>query len=145
MDKVKSGELIPLWQTGAKRGSDSKHIPLIQEVMGDERAKQVFKLVGAPARLGRSLLAPPGLPDARLKVLRTSFDNLVADQAFAAEVKRRGLLFDPASGEEVDQTIKDIFSQPEDIVELARKAMSDGYQENCINCGDAPKKKKKSE
>ncbi|MFM1817013.1 MAG: hypothetical protein RLZ98_3708 [Pseudomonadota bacterium] len=141
-DKVESGELIPLWQTGIKRGADSKDIPVIQEVIGNEKTKPVFDFVGAPARIGRSLTAAPGMPEARTSELKAAFQKLIKDKSFVADIKKRGFLFDPAPGEEVDETIKQIFSTPKDVIELAAKAMSQGYKEGCITCGSEKKKKK---
>lgn len=134
-EKVKAGEVIPLWQTGVTRGGDSKHIPVIQEVMGDERTKKVFEFVGSPARVGRGLLGPPRFPAERLKEQRAAFNAMIADPEFKAEIAKRGLLFDPAPGEVVDETIAKVLATPKEIVELAIKGMSEGFKEGCVNCG----------
>jgi tripartite-type tricarboxylate transporter receptor subunit TctC len=140
-DKVASGEYIPLWQTGEKRGRTAENIPTIQEVIGTAKTKPVFEFVGMNARIGRSLVAPPGMPEARLAELKAAFNKLVKDKAFENDVKKRGFLFDPAPGEEVDATVKRIFAAPKDVVEMAAKAMKTGYQKGCVNCA-SPKKKK---
>ena len=55
--------------------------------------------------LDRPVLAPPGVPAERVKLLRDAFNATMADPAFLADIKKLRLTLDWVSGEEVTQTL----------------------------------------
>ena len=80
------------------------------------RAALAFYISGA--ELGRSLVAPPGIPADRVKVLRAAFDAMLKDREFLAEIEKSGQEFYPASGEEVQKLIAATANAPRNVVEL---------------------------
>jgi tripartite-type tricarboxylate transporter receptor subunit TctC len=79
--------------------------------------RDVLAFYVSGAELGRSLLAPPGIPAERVKVLRAAFDAMVKDPEFLAEIEKSGQEFQPASGAEVQRLVEDVATVPRDIVE----------------------------
>jgi tripartite-type tricarboxylate transporter receptor subunit TctC len=69
------------------------------------------------AEIGRSILAPPGIPPERVNVLRRAFDAAIKDPEFLAEIERGQQEFQPASGEELQKLIADLASAPREVVE----------------------------
>jgi len=66
---------------------------------------------------------PPGIAADRLKLLRESFVQLMNDPAFRADVKKRGLEVEPASGDELEKLAKQVISQPPEVIERVKQLM----------------------
>jgi tripartite-type tricarboxylate transporter receptor subunit TctC len=123
MQKIESGEFVPVIQSGLKRHKDLPNIPLMQELVTDPKLKQVFEFASAGAAIGRALLAPPNVPQDRIDALRAAFDKTVQDPAFLADAKKRGAEIDPTSGAEVQKASLAIIAAPKDVVAIAAKGM----------------------
>jgi tripartite-type tricarboxylate transporter receptor subunit TctC len=143
MDAIKKGELIPLVQIGLKREKELPNVRLMHELTNDPDKMKVLKFLSVGGAVGRTIIAPPGIPADRLKALRTAFNQMVKDPAFLADAKKRRANIEPATGEEVDAITKEALATPAKLVKTAADALK-GYQKNCkTNCGSAKKKKKK--
>ncbi len=123
MAKIKSGDFVPVIQSGLKRHHDLPNIPLMQDLVSDPQLKKVLEFASAGAAIGRALLAPPKIPQDRLNALKKAFDQVVKDPEFLAAAKTRGAEIDPSPGDEVQKASLGIINAPKDIVELATKGM----------------------
>jgi tripartite-type tricarboxylate transporter receptor subunit TctC len=116
-----------LIQTGRKRDERLTHVPTLNELMDEfkteETGRRLANVVVASGELGRPYLLPPGIPAERLKTLREAFMKLMADPAFLADVKRRGLETKPAAGEELEKLAKEVMAQPPEVIERMQKLM----------------------
>jgi tripartite-type tricarboxylate transporter receptor subunit TctC len=121
--KIKSGEFVPMIQSGLRRHPDLKNIPLMQELVSDPEIKKTIEFASAGAAIGRALIAPPKVPKDRIEALRAAFDKLVKDPEFLADAKKRGAEIDPSSGAETQKASLAIVATPKPIVERAAKAM----------------------
>lgn len=140
LDKYKSGAYKVYMQVGLTRNKAIPDVPLIQEVVGTDKTKPLYEWAGAGADIGRSLFGTPNMPADKVAILRKAFDSLIKDKAFEKDVLKRGFLFDPAPGAEMDKISKRILSAPKEIVALAAKGMTTGYKKACVNCKKAKKK-----
>ena len=61
-------------------------------------ARNLAKVILASGDLGRPIVAPPGVPADRMKILRDAFDKTLTDPAFLAEAEKRRLEIDPTNG-----------------------------------------------
>ena len=66
--------------------------------------------------VGRSFLAPPGVPADRVAVLRRAFDETMADPELLAEIETAKLDFHPASGEKLQKIIAATANVPPEVV-----------------------------
>lgn len=123
MQKIESGDFVPVIQSGLKRHSDLQKVPLMQELVDDPETKKVIEFASAGAAIGRALIAPPKVPKERIDALRAAFDKVVKDPDFLADAKKRGAEIDPSSGEETQKASLAIVAAPKGIVEKAAKAM----------------------
>jgi tripartite-type tricarboxylate transporter receptor subunit TctC len=139
MDQLKAGEYKLVAQTGLERNPDMSDVPLIQELVGDEKVDAVFRFLAGGDPIGRALFGAPGIPDDRTAALRAAFDKMVKDPEFIADAKKRHALLHTKPGAKLDKYVTDILSTPKEVVELAQKGMS-GYQVNCPGCGEKKKK-----
>jgi tripartite-type tricarboxylate transporter receptor subunit TctC len=73
--------------------------------------------------LGRPVLAPPGMPGERVKILREAFNKTMNDPEFLADVKKRKYDLEPTPGEELEVIAKDIVAQPPEIIERMKKLL----------------------
>jgi tripartite-type tricarboxylate transporter receptor subunit TctC len=60
--------------------------------------------------IGRSIIAPPGVPADRLALLRAAFDATVADPGFVADAKKANLDIAPLGGDKLAALVADAVS-----------------------------------
>jgi hypothetical protein len=116
-----------LIQTGAKRDERLKDAPTIYEFMDkyktSDAGRRLAKVTLAAGDFGRPLVFPPGVPADRVKILRDAFDKAVKDPALLADVEKRKLELDPASGEELESLAKDVIATPPEVVARMAKML----------------------
>jgi tripartite-type tricarboxylate transporter receptor subunit TctC len=116
-----------LIQTGKKRDERLPQVPILNELMDEfktgEMERRLANVVLASGELGRPYLVPPGITAERLKTLREAFMKLMADPAFLADVKKRGLEVKPSTGEELEKLAKEVMAQPPEVIERVEKLM----------------------
>jgi tripartite-type tricarboxylate transporter receptor subunit TctC len=116
-----------LIQSGSRRDERLKDTPTIYELMDKyktpDAGRRLAKVVLAAGDFGRPIVAPPGVPDDRLKVLRDAFDKAIKDPALLADAKKRNLEIDPTTWQELDSLAKEVMSATPDVVERMRKLL----------------------
>jgi tripartite-type tricarboxylate transporter receptor subunit TctC len=120
---LQNKDINVLVQYAAERHPELRDIPTILETARtpEGRAAMAFYISGA--ELGRSLAAPPGLSQERVKMLRAAFDAMLKDREFLAEVEKSGQEFYPASGEQVQKLIAATANAPRNVVELTEATL----------------------
>jgi hypothetical protein len=91
-------------------------VPFIRDFARNEEERQALRLLYAGQGLGRPFIGPPDLPMARLKTLRTAFDETMKDSDFLAEAKKLRLDIDPRSGVQLEDLVKELYSAPKELV-----------------------------
>jgi tripartite-type tricarboxylate transporter receptor subunit TctC len=118
-----------LFQTGSKRDARIKDTPTIYELMdsykANEAGRRLAKVILAGGDFGRPLVAPPGVPTDRIKILRDSFDKTINDPALMAEAEKRRLEIDPTRWDEMESLAKEVMATPPDIVARMRKLLGE--------------------
>jgi len=116
-------------QTGAKRDPRLKDTPTIYELMDryktNDTGRKLAKVILAAGDFGRPIVASPGIPADRLKVLRDSFQKTLNDPAFLAEAEKRRLEIDPTWYDEMESLAKDVLATPPDVVARMKKLLGD--------------------
>jgi tripartite-type tricarboxylate transporter receptor subunit TctC len=106
-----------LYQCALMRHQDLPNVPTNLELAQTEESRRIMAFYTSSAEIGRSILAPPGIPPERVKLLRRAFDATIKDPEFLAEIERGQQEFQPASGEELQKLIADLASAPREVVE----------------------------
>src|SRR4249920_3618831 len=118
-----------LIQTGAKRDPRIKDTPTMQELMDKykttDAGRKLAQVILASGDLGRPIVAPPGVPADRIKILRDSFDKTISEPAFLAEAEKRRLEIDPTKWDEMESLAKEVMTTPADVVARMRKLLGD--------------------
>jgi tripartite-type tricarboxylate transporter receptor subunit TctC len=97
-------------------------VPFIFDLARTDEQRQILTLWAAPNKMGRPFFAPPGVPAARVAILRRAFDAMGKDPAFLADAARSGLGADGITGEEVEALVKQVYATPKAVVEKAALA-----------------------
>ena len=71
----------------------------------------------------RPILAPPGVPEERVKELRAALLATMNDPAFKQEAAKTQLSMEYVSGEQLTETIRRSYALPKSAIDLAKKAM----------------------
>jgi tripartite-type tricarboxylate transporter receptor subunit TctC len=126
---AKNGFVRFLVQTGDKRNHRLPDTPTIWELMDQEKGmeakKRLARVVLGPGAFGRPILATPGIPAERVKLLREAYMSMMKDPEFLAEAKKRQWEIAPVSGEKLEALAKEVIHQPADIVERMKKIMGE--------------------
>lgn len=114
-----------LVQAGEKRDSRLPDTPTIFELMDKYKTSDVgrrfARVLLAGDELGRPMVAPPGVPQERVKILRDAYSKSLKDPELLDEVKRSRLDMEPITGEEIESTYKELMDQPAAVVDLVKK------------------------
>jgi len=124
---IKNGFVRALAQSGAKRYPKLPDVPTVYELMEayktPDATKRLAKVLLSSGDLGRPLIAPPGMPAERVKVLREAFNKAMSDPALLADAQKRKWDLDPMTGEELETTAKEIMVQPPEVIERMKKLL----------------------
>jgi tripartite-type tricarboxylate transporter receptor subunit TctC len=124
-DKLKSGELIPIYVQGIRRWSEFPHAPTLLELGKTDVEKAFLNVFSITAGVGRSLATPPGVPKDRLDALRAAYDQMIVDPGFKADVEKLRLILDPLPGADLQKEIGDAMVMSEDTRQKAKAFYED--------------------
>jgi tripartite-type tricarboxylate transporter receptor subunit TctC len=117
-DWLKEGKIRLLLQTGAEKNAELADVPRMIDLAKNEDDLRLLKFFAGPSQVGRSVVAPPGVPAARVALLRDAFWKAVHDPKFKADLTRTKLALEPLRGEDLQKLVAD--SRDVDPTLLAR-------------------------
>ena len=116
-----------LVQTSRKRDSRAADVPTTHEIFDQYKVsannRRVAQIVLAAGDFGRPMMATPGTPADRVKILRDAFLKTLSDPEAAAEAKKSRMDIDPTPGEELESLVKEIFDAPPEVAERVKKIL----------------------
>lgn len=114
-------------QTGNKRDALLPDIPTLPELMNQQKTpdsgRRLATVILAANDIGRPIVATPGIPTDRVKILREAFMKAVRDPELLEDAKKKRLELDPVSGEDLEALSKEIIAQPPDVIERMKKLL----------------------
>jgi len=123
----KKGFVRVLAQGGKQRDERLPDAPTIYELMDKHKAPELGRRLAtallASGEFHRPYFAPPNLRPELVRVLRDAFTKTMNDPEFLSETKKKRLDIDPTSGAEVEALVKEVMSQPKDVVERLKVMM----------------------
>jgi tripartite-type tricarboxylate transporter receptor subunit TctC len=112
-------------QTGAKKDPRIPDAPTLAELMDKRKtsafSRSVAKVMLVSATLGRPMMATPGTPADRVKILREAYLKTFNDPEVAQEAKKSRLDLQALPGAEVEAQINEVMNQPKDVIERVKK------------------------
>ena len=123
----KKGFDLHLLQSGRKRDARAPEAPTMYEILEEfkvpDTKRRVAQALLSGGEFGRPVLVTPGTPGERVKILRDSLRNVLKDPELLAEAKKSRMDVEYTSGEELEALLKEVLSQPPEVVEQARKLL----------------------
>jgi tripartite-type tricarboxylate transporter receptor subunit TctC len=94
-----------LVQTGVDNNPGLTGVPRMIDLAKNQDDAALLSLFSTPSTIGRSVVAPPGLPAPRVAELRRAFTETLRDQAFLRDLERAHLDLEPLTGEELQAAV----------------------------------------
>jgi tripartite-type tricarboxylate transporter receptor subunit TctC len=101
------------------------NVPGAPDLLRDERDRKILRVLTAAGELGKPLVLNKQVPEQRVQILRTAFDEMVRDKAFIADAEKLREVVKPATADAALKILNDIYSTPTDIVQAARQIASE--------------------
>jgi tripartite-type tricarboxylate transporter receptor subunit TctC len=99
------------------------NVPTLPELALSDEGREVLHAAASTGEIGRSILTTPGVPPDRLAALRTAFQTMLKDPAFLAACEQRNLMIDGATGEEMDDIVRETLRLPRAVAEKIGQMM----------------------
>ncbi|MEY3553454.1 MAG: hypothetical protein RL735_1802, partial [Pseudomonadota bacterium] len=95
-------------------------VPTMVELGRTPEDRAILSLYASATEIGKSILAPPGMPAERVTILRRAFDAMLKDPEYLEEIRRLSLDFDPLSGEKMQQYVENLSKTPAAVLTKAK-------------------------
>ena len=114
-------------QTGRKRDANLPDTPTLYQLFDEYKAADVSRRVAqvmlTGGELGRPMLATPGIPPERIKILRDAYAKALKDPELLTEAEKSKMDVDPSPGEELEELIKKVMDQPKEVMDRVKKLL----------------------
>ena len=87
-------------------GGREKDVPQLSTFVKDDDAKAVVALIESQGEIGRLTAGPPGIPPARLEVLRKAYKAAMEDKELQEKAAKGGRPVEPLYGADVEKMVK---------------------------------------
>jgi len=112
-------------QTGVKRDPRLPDTPTLHEYMDKKKTPEISRSVARvmllAGTLGRPMLATPGIPVDRVRILREAYLKALKEPEVIAEAKQRRLDLEVLSGDELEVSMREVINQPREVVERVKR------------------------
>lgn len=122
---IKDNKVRLLAQLAMTKSPEFPDLPLILDYARTPQERQVMELILAAQHWGRPFVMPPDVPKDRVEAVRSAFNAMTKDEQFLSEAKKLRMDLDIVTGAEIDTLLKRVYATPPEIVEIARKAISE--------------------
>ena len=112
-----------LVQIGTERDPNLKDVPLFSELAKNEQDKLILDAVASSDIIGRSLLAPPALPQDRVDALRKAMSDALKDPEALAAAQKMKVDIGPMDGVALQKLVRDTSRLPPEIVTKIRAVL----------------------
>jgi tripartite-type tricarboxylate transporter receptor subunit TctC len=119
-----------LVQGGKKRDPRLPETPLLSELMDEYKTSEanrrlVTVMMGSGEFGSAPMLAPPGMPTERVKILRTAYAKALTSPELIADAKKQGLDVELIHGDDLEALAKEVMNQPADVIASMKKVMGE--------------------
>ena len=117
-----------LVQTSRKKDPRAADAPTLDELFEQYKvpanSRRLAQVLLAAGDFGRPMMVTPGTPPDRVKILRDAYVKTLSDPDVLEEAKKGRRDVDPATGEELEALVKEIFDSPPEVVERVKKILA---------------------
>ncbi|MBI2088196.1 MAG: hypothetical protein HYT78_05545 [Deltaproteobacteria bacterium] len=116
-----------LLQSGQKRDGRAPDVPTLFELMDQykapETSRRAVQVLTAGEEFGHPMMAPPGTPADRVKILREAYAKALRDPELLAQAQKGRWVVEPVAGEELQAVAERVMNQPSQVVEQVKRIM----------------------
>ena len=121
---TESGQVAVVIQSAPKAHGDLPKVPLSISFAKTADARQLIEAgIHQPSSLTYGYSLPPGTPKDRVQILRRAFSQTMKDTDFLNDAAKANLEIAPASGEEIEQHIQQMFKTEPKIVAKLKETL----------------------
>jgi tripartite-type tricarboxylate transporter receptor subunit TctC len=120
---LRSGKIRLIAQVGLDRDPEFPDVPLMSDFAKNDDQRAVLRLFSTDVVIGRPFVTSPGVPAARVAILRKAFDEMLKDPAYLKDAAAAALDVSPVDGAKIQKIVADLVHAPDDIVAKAKLAM----------------------
>ena len=122
--EYRDGKLHVLIQMGLRKEPELPDVPILTDlVKADPKKDAIARFMSLAVSVARPFAAPPGVPDARVAILRRAFEATLKDADFLAEARKLNSDIEPMTGEETQAAVAAILATPKSVIEDVREAL----------------------
>ena len=118
---LREGKVRPFVQFGLQKHPELPDVSWIYDYARNDDDRAAMDLAFGNSEFGRPFIAPPGVPDSAVDILRTAFEETMPDPDFRADAEKRQLDLDFTSGAEIQSLVEKIYKSPATVVERVKK------------------------
>lgn len=119
-------KIIPIVHFNFERHPDLPEVPTIFEAAKTESDRLAMGLMVGRLEYGRPFFLPPGVPAARVSLMREAFVATMKDTNFLAEAAKAKIDVEWITGERVAELIDKAMTTPKEVVTRVRDALASG-------------------
>ena len=93
-------------------------VPALGEFVTNAEEREALKIAVSTDPLVRTFVAPPGVPEQRVRILRTAFMATMRDPAFLEDARLGQFEIDAIDGAEVEKILQRIYAGPRSAIDL---------------------------
>ena len=120
---LRDDKIRPFIQFGLKKHPELPDVSWVYDYARDADDRAAMDLAFGNSEFGRPFIAPPGVPDAVVEILRGAFEDTMSDPDFQADAEKRALDLEITRGHEIQALINRIYETPPGVVERVRKVV----------------------
>jgi len=121
---IRAGELRPIVQLARERDTRIPSVPTVMEVAPDETKDVLIATINVLA-LDRSICASPGVPEARIQVLRDALQKTYDDPEFIEWTRKAKRPIMPLEGEKLEKVVKEAIGLTDKLKPVLDKVMTE--------------------
>lgn len=122
-DWIRERKLNVIYQASLDSAPDLPAVPRLVDLARDDGELRLLRFFSSYATIGRSIVAPPQIPQDRVAALRAAFDATVNDPAFLSEAEKGRMDINVQSGDRLAALVREMSSLDAQMLEKA-KALS---------------------
>jgi tripartite-type tricarboxylate transporter receptor subunit TctC len=120
----KTAHVIVAAESGPNAELAALNVPNVESFVKDDLDKKALTLIVSQQVFSRPYVAPPGVPEARAKILRDAFAAVLHDAKFLADAETAHLSINPSTGAMVADTVDKLYGASGDVVQRARQLIA---------------------
>lgn len=105
-----------LFQMNLEKSPDLPDVPMVLDLAKNADDRAILALLFSVNTFGRPYMTGPGVPKARVAVLRQAFNRTVRDKGYLGDAKKSKRLINPVDASRLDALIKKAYATPARLI-----------------------------